>query len=412
MFKPYPQSQRLFAPLNGIQDLKKRLIRYRIQICCILAVVIVSFAVFILPKDNNNSTDISNNLSISEIQDSKIDEKNINKQNLNKDLNKKLKSHPKMVSSDLLTSKYVPDLSNLIILPCHSIFAPELNENKPNYDPIEAIEDSNNWLLESFQLETNDHLSFFKHIELAFNELHHNIHNSVLIISGGFTKDKIEKSESLSYYEVAKQSGLTKNPYFSFGTNILLEEFARDSYENILYSLARFYKKYNKFPRTITIIGFGFKKERFLSSHLTTLGYYYLPILSNNNNELNLNDLPNTKHVKYISAGPILPPKSKDLSDDEYQNFKSLFWKKLYQNEKSNALDLFKENPFGSKGSILNNKKLKRDHWNKHIEALNYYKSDNHTLNTLLEIDDYEIIDAWKLFKTDVLPNYPIYEKN
>lgn len=308
-------------------------------------------------------------------------------------------------------SKDKPLIQNLIILPCHSIFAPELNTKITNHNDEDTFaigKDADNWLMESFQLESDDHLSFFKHLELSLVELHENIANSALVISGGYTKSSIEKSESSSYLELAEAVGLLKNPYFKVGTNILLEEYARDSYENVLYGICTFYKKFRRFPAKITIVGFGFKRERFLSSHLTTLGYYILPNVDND--ELSMSNLPNTKHVKYVSAGPFLPAKPAGFTETEYEAYKDEFWGSLYNNERSKALDLFKSNPFGSNKSILHDKKLKRDPWNKREEVYSFYQTESDVLNSLVEIDMFDIKNAWNIYQKKVLPEFPLYE--
>lgn len=47
--------------------------------------------------------------------------------------------------------------------------------------------------------------------------------------------------------------------------NILigLEEYATDSFENVLFSICRFYELVGNYPKRITIIGFDFKEKRF-----------------------------------------------------------------------------------------------------------------------------------------------------
>lgn len=287
-----------------------------------------------------------------------------------------------------------PQIDNLIILPCHSVYAPELNKklsDPGDADRFSKVLDANNWILASFQKESEDQFSFVKHIEISLLELHENIGDSALVVSGGFTKPEIEKSESASYLEVAKSVGFMKNPYFRIGTNILVEEYARDSYENVLYSICTFYHKFKKFPKKITILGFGFKKERFLDSHLATLGY------------------EDADHVKYISVGPFYPDKLESMSDEIYNEKKDLFWKSLVKSEKKNALDLFKENPFGSYGSTLKEKKESRDPWNKHSEISKMY-NDNEVLSELIRIDDLILADAVKAYDTKVKPAFPLYK--
>ena len=45
------------------------------------------------------------------------------------------------------------------------------------------------------------------------------------------------------------------------------EEYARDSYENLLFSLCRFFEVTERYPDKITVIGFGFKERRFTDLH-------------------------------------------------------------------------------------------------------------------------------------------------
>lgn len=383
MFTSYPQSRPLLNP-TSFQHIKHKLIRYRIQICCFLAVFIVLFSVFGLSSEDNSNTATKPEQEVSNSETP-------------------IKRRPVMLAdSQLIPLADNPEgrVENLIILPCHAIYAPELNQESTATDENDeqlSYKDANNWLMEPFQLESDDHLSFFKHLELSFNELHENVHNSALVISGGYTKAAAQKSESASYLQLAESIGYLKHPYFVKGTNVLLDEYARDSYENVLYSICTFYKKFNKLPKKITIVGFGFKKERFFSSHLTTLGYYTLPNIIND--EVVLDDLPDTKHAKYVGAGPFVP----------FDN--SQFWSDLQKNEKIRALDLFKSNPFGSYGSLLHDKKSKRDPWNKHSEVSTFFTTDNEILNTLVELDTYEIKDAWNLYMKKVLPNFPLFEQ-
>jgi hypothetical protein len=48
---------------------------------------------------------------------------------------------------------------------------------------------------------------------------------------------------------------------------VISEEFARDSYENILFSLCRFFEVTGRYPEKITVVGFGFKEKRFTELH-------------------------------------------------------------------------------------------------------------------------------------------------
>lgn len=366
--------------LNSIN--RQNLYNYRLPICILLAVIIVSFSYFGL---SNESLDNSLNLH-----------QTMNQNNRGNSAEKNLQTE-KDYREGWITD--YPQIENLIILPCHSVYAPELNRefsDPSDSDRFSKVLDANNWLMASFQKESEDQVSFVKHIEMSLLELHENIGDSVLVVTGGYTKSEIEKSESSGYIEVAKSVGFLKNPYFRIGTNILVEEYARDSYENVLYSICLFYKKFQKFPKKITVVGYGFKKERFVNSHLATLGY---KDASGGDGD----------HVKYVSVGPFYPDKPESMSEIEYEEKKSLFWTSLKESEKKNALDLFKLNPFGSKGSKLYTKKETRDPWGKHSQAFKIYK-ENEILSELIEIDELELGEAMKVYRTKIEPAFPLYK--
>lgn len=50
------------------------------------------------------------------------------------------------------------------------------------------------------------------------------------------------------------------------------EEFSRDSYDNVLFSIARFYECVGALPQKLTILSWAFKKKRFLH-HTETIGW-------------------------------------------------------------------------------------------------------------------------------------------
>ncbi len=78
-------------------------------------------------------------------------------------------------------------------------------------------------------------------------------------------------SEALSYYNVAYHQD-----WFQFKVDpsrISTEIFAKDSFENILFSICRFYELTRKYPSRITIVGFEFKKKRFVELHRPALRF-------------------------------------------------------------------------------------------------------------------------------------------
>lgn len=96
------------------------------------------------------------------------------------------------------------------------------------------------------------------------NQLRESIRNvqthvyDLLIISGGFTKKELEKSEAQGMVDWASDLRLNirKIPF-------ILEEYARDSFENTLFSMCRFYQEYNQFPEGIGVCSWKFKEPRF-----------------------------------------------------------------------------------------------------------------------------------------------------
>ncbi len=120
--------------------------------------------------------------------------------------------------------------------------------------------------------------------------------SSILLFSGGQTrKDVGPLSEAASYYYLAEEkqwisdSGeststtTTSNGGTTIGQlspssstlhdRIYLEEYARDSFENLLFSVCRYYELTNMYPQHITMIGFDFKRQRFTDLHRMAIQY-------------------------------------------------------------------------------------------------------------------------------------------
>lgn len=120
------------------------------------------------------------------------------------------------------------------------------------------------WILEPHQ--TGQMGTFIEHIRkgasLALEDP-----NSLLVFSGGETRHAAgARSESQSYTALF-QLLETERPILGSIERVTTEEFARDSYENLIYSVARFYEVTGRYPNKISIVGFMFKKERFTEIH-------------------------------------------------------------------------------------------------------------------------------------------------
>jgi len=85
---------------------------------------------------------------------------------------------------------------------------------------------------------------------------------ALVMFSGGQTHREVGRiSEAESYVNAARYLGLRNY------RNAAVEEFARDSYENVLFSLCRFKQLVGKYPEKFIVIGFEFKRERFENEH-------------------------------------------------------------------------------------------------------------------------------------------------
>ena len=78
-------------------------------------------------------------------------------------------------------------------------------------------------------------------------------------------------SEASSYHRLAAARGLLRSP--AEGTSLPVaqrattEEYALDSYENLLFSIARFREVTGRWPDKITVVGYGMKRKRFEQLH-------------------------------------------------------------------------------------------------------------------------------------------------
>jgi len=85
---------------------------------------------------------------------------------------------------------------------------------------------------------------------------------ALLIFSGGCSRPEAGPwSEAQSYYWIADHLGWFGQP--EVRDRAITEEFARDSYENLLYSICRTKEYAGSYPQHITFVSWAFKRERF-----------------------------------------------------------------------------------------------------------------------------------------------------
>ena len=141
-------------------------------------------------------------------------------------------------------------LRNLVLVAGHAVYVADDFEN-----PL--ADDS--WLLQAFQ--QGEPPFYVEHIRRGV-ELAAADHQSLLIFSGGQTRREAgPRSEAQSYWMIARH-------YFWWGgagvaDRATTEEFARDSFDNLLFGLCRFRECVEDYPEKVTVVSWAFKEQRF-----------------------------------------------------------------------------------------------------------------------------------------------------
>ena len=94
------------------------------------------------------------------------------------------------------------------------------------------------------------------------------VYNSLLV--SGQTRGSSTTSEGESYSRLAIESNIFHNGFIPF-ERATSEEHALDSYQNLLFSIARFHEVTGSYPEHITVISFEMKRRRFEQLHTRAL---------------------------------------------------------------------------------------------------------------------------------------------
>ena len=158
------------------------------------------------------------------------------------------------------------EISNLIIVPGHAAFRETIAEV-----PVDVTKDEH-WALQSFQ--TGEPAFYVEHIQEGVRLLGQDP-ESLLLLSGGRTRpDAGAWSEAATYRAIAESHRFWESDERAraeLEERVGIEPFARDSLENLQYSVARFQDLTSRYPGRITIVGWSFKQPRF-DLHRETLG--------------------------------------------------------------------------------------------------------------------------------------------
>lgn len=215
-------------------------------------------------------------------------------------------------------------LTHLVIVAGHAIWKGD--------DPALIMNDTS-WLLEDYQ-RGGSVKTFVKHIEEGL-KIAVEDKSSLLVFSGGQTRRQSWKTEAESYYHLAltmskglpffsdsqedpSQSRLpfepldksetarasrymSTNEHFDLGRlRMTTEDYALDSFQNFLFSIARFYEFTGTYPQKITVVSYEFKKRRFVDLHAHALRWPSNKLIPGGTQRLNyvgIDDEPNSPSI-------------------------------------------------------------------------------------------------------------------
>jgi len=200
--------------------------------------------------------------------------------------------------------------------------------------------DESVWWLLDYQKNHGLPQSIIGHIQAGI-ELAIEDPDSLLVFSGGQTRGQTgPESEGSSYYRVADALHLwdgrkafppsstrrQTNQQSTVRARTTTEEFALDSFQNLLFSICRFHEVTGSYPDKISMVSFTFKQERFETLHAQAL---LLP--------------------EFVFVGVDPPPSTGfDL-------------KQSSEGERTNSLHPFQIDPYGCHSEVLQRKRKERN---------------------------------------------------
>ena len=149
-------------------------------------------------------------------------------------------------------------MKNLIVVAGHAIVR-DLN----------LVEEDAGWFLLDFQ--RGEPKKYIGHIERAVQEAAIDP-DAMLIFSGGPTRlEAGPRTEALSYWLVAEHFNWFGHPQVK--QRAYLEDFARDSFENLLFGICRFKEVTGTLPKMVTTVSWEFKRARFAELHREAMSW-------------------------------------------------------------------------------------------------------------------------------------------
>lgn len=227
--------------------------------------------------------------------------------------------------------------THLIIVAGHSVLVSGDVEN--------AARDDSVWWLYDYQRNRGLPQAIVSHIQAGI-QLAKQDEKSLLVFSGGETRSRTgPETEGGSYFRVAdalhlwdgrdifndNNNGASNNVNTASTTvraRTSTEEYATDSFENLLFSICRFREVTGTYPTKITLVSFSFKRQRFETLHAGALQW------------------PTSK-FHYVGVDP---PASTGFNLEEST-----------EGERKNSLVPFQTDPYGCHTDILQQKRKERN---------------------------------------------------
>ena len=141
-------------------------------------------------------------------------------------------------------------LKNVVVVAGHSVL--RYTENSPD--------ENESWYLEPYMEIQGQAATFVEHIRMRIEAAARDP-SAILLFSGGTTKIKAgPMTEAQSYWTVAEK--LNWFGHEDVRHRAFTENFARDSFENLLFSLCRFNELTSEYPESVAVVSYQFKKQR------------------------------------------------------------------------------------------------------------------------------------------------------
>ncbi|KAJ3901706.1 hypothetical protein F5879DRAFT_806844 [Lentinula edodes] len=222
----------------------------------------------------------------------------------------RLPGPPNSILSTLNSDRNFDNLDHLIIVPGHAIW---------NGASAKHRLDENLWTLEPYQKNSGRVEAFYQHISYAA-QLALQDKRAVVVFSGGQTRQQTTTTEAESYHRLAMQANLLP-PDFMRATT---ENYALDSYQNMLFSIARFHEYTGVYPAKITVIGYEMKRKRFIDLHREAVRW--------SNHRFEYIGIDNSNHQENVIAQEGEMRTYTETSNDMYHCHSKLLQKRMNRN--------------------------------------------------------------------------------